>query len=593
MIVPMIKYSFLIHHNDYEVFLNELQEKGVLDVVDRKAEPTEETLNQIQQLKQYERVIRFLKGKQEDEAAKAPEFIKEPSEILDEIVKLQAEYESLRQKTAGLLKQYNQAKPWGDFSVNLVNKLAKEGVFVRFFMVAEKKFNTTWTNEFNLEVISLVDGLTHFVIVQRDNKAINIDAEEMKMPERSANEVLTEKNEFHQRIDEIELYFKNATSFLPVLEEAQLQIENRISFTKVIQNTGKEAENHLMVLEGWLPTNRQKVFEDFLDQRGHFYFISKATPDENVPVLLKNNRFAKLFEPIGNLYSLPTYSELDLTPFFAPWFMLFFGFCMGDVGYGLIVVLASLILKKYVSSELKPILSLGVFLGLATILFGFISGTIAGFEMEKINAFNPVEFIMLNDQTLFYLALGIGMVQILFGLGIQAYAKMRQFGFQYAVSTIGIIIGTLAVLDLTIIKFLGEISMYFVYLSLVMIIFWSDPKGGFFGRLGKGVWDLYGVVTGIFGDVLSYIRLFALGASSGILGFVINSISLPLLDSIPVLGPILFIIVMIVGHGANLALAGLGAFVHPMRLTFVEFYKNSGFLGGGKAYKPFKNLENR
>ncbi len=593
MIVPMKKYSFLIHHSDYEVFLKELQEMGVLDVVDRKAEPTDETVIQIQQLKQYERIIRFLKGKQEEEIGKATEVKKEPGEILDEIVKLQIEYESLRQKTAGLLKQYNQARPWGDFSVDLVNKLTKEGIFVRFFVVAEKKFNPDWANQFNLEVIGLVDGLMHFIIVQHDTKPINIEAEEMKMPERSASELLIEKEELQKRITEIEQYFKNAASVLPILEEARLQLENRISFTKVVQNTGKEAENHLMVLEGWLPSNRQKVFEDFLEKRRHFYFISKATPDENVPVLLKNNRFAKLFEPIGNLYSLPTYSELDLTPFFAPWFMLFFGFCMGDVGYGLIVVLASLILKKFVSAELKPILSLGVFLGSATILFGFISGTIAGFEMEKINAFNVVEFIMLKDTELFYLALAIGMVQILFGLGIQAYAKMRQFGFQYALSTIGIIIGTLAVLDITIIKVLGEVSMYLVYLSLALIVFWSDPKLGIFGRLGKGIWDLYGIVTGIFGDVLSYIRLFALGASSGILGFVINSISLPLLDSIPVLGPILFIIVMIVGHGANLALAGLGSFVHPMRLTFVEFYKNAGFAGGGKAYKPFKKLENR
>jgi len=593
MIVPMKKYSFLIHHSDYEVFLKELQGMGVLDVVDRKAEPTEETVSQIQQLRQYERVIKFLKGKQVEGMTSTMEATKEPVEILDEIVKLQLEHESLRQKAAGLLKQYNLAKPWGDFSVNLVGKLAKEGIFIRFFVVAEKRFNPEWAKQYNLEVISLMDGMTHFVVIQRDNKAIEVDAEEMKMPERSANEILVEKDEFHRRIDEIEQYFKDATAFLHVLEGAKLHLENQISFTKVVQNTGKEAEDHLMVLEGWLPSDRQKEFEDFLEQRGHFYFTSKATPDENVPILLKNNRFARLFEPIGNLYSLPSYSELDLTPFFAPWFMLFFGFCMGDVGYGLIVVLASLILKKFVSAELKPILSLGVFLGLATILFGFISGTITGFEMESIRAFDPVKFIMLNDQALFYLALAIGMVQILFGLGIQAYAKIRQFGFQYGISTIGIIIGTLAVLDLTIIKFLGEISMYFVYLSLVMIIFWSDPKGGFFGRLGKGVWDLYGVVTGIFGDVLSYIRLFALGASSGILGFVINSISLPLLDSIPVLGPILFIIVMIVGHGANLALAGLGAFVHPMRLTFVEFYKNSGFSGGGKAYKPFKNLENR
>jgi len=592
MIVPMKKYSFLIHHNDYEVFLKELQEMGVLDVVDRKAEPTEETLDQIQQFRQYDRVIKFLNGKLDEDHKAVVEINKNPDEILEEIVRMQIELDLLRQKAAGLLKQYNLARPWGDFSVNLVNKLAKEGIYVRFFIVAEKKFDPEWIKRFNLEVISLADGLTHFVIVQRDNKTINIDAEEMKMPERSANEILEEKDSFHRRMDEIEEYFKtSAATIIPLLEVAKRQLENRISFTEVIRNTGKEAEDHLMILEGWLPSDRKADFENFLDQRGHFYFTSKPTPDQNVPVLLKNSKFARLFEPIGNLYSLPKYSEMDLTPFFAPWFMMFFGFCMGDVGYGLVLVIASLILKNRVNAAMRPILSLGVFLGLATIVFGFISGTIAGFQMESIRAFDPVKFIMLNDKELFYLALAIGLVQILFGLGIQAYAKIRQFGFQYAISTIGIIIGTLAVLDLTIIKILGEVSMYIVYLSLFMIIFWSDPKLGFFGRLGKGVWDLYGIVTGIFGDVLSYIRLFALGASSGILGFVINSISLPLLHSIPVLGPILFVMVMIIGHGANLALAGLGSFVHPMRLTFVEFYKNAGFAGGGKAYKPFKNLE--
>ena len=115
----------------------------------------------------------------------------------------------------------------------------------------------------------------------------------------------------------------------------------------------------------------------------------------------------------------------------------------------------------------------------------------------------------------------------------------------------------------------------------------SDPDINIFARFGKGIWDLYSAITGIFGDVLSYIRLFALSASGGILGYVINSISLPVLHSVPVLGPILFIIIMVIGHGANIALSGLGAFVHPMRLTFVEFYKNAGFEGGGKKYKPY------
>ncbi len=587
MIVPMLKYSFLIHHSDYAEFLTEIQHLGVLDVVDRKAEPTRNTLDQIQQLRQCEKTIKFLKTKLQPDVKSETSDL--PENIFQQILDLQGEQEYSKLKAESLLKVLNQARQWGIFSTSLIKKLADENIQVRFFVVSEKKFNPDWEKQFNLEIISQADGHTYFVIVQRDNAPIEIEADEMKHPERSAPEIQEERDALYQRVNEIELYFaKNASSFLPKLEEIKASLENGISFAEVVQNTGKEADDHLMILEGWVPVDKKAEFEKYLNQSGHFFITQRPTPDQQVPVLLKNNRFARLFEPIGKLYALPVYSELDLTAFFAPWFMMFFGFCMADVGYGIVLLLASILLRRWVSSESKSILNLGIFLGSATIVFGFISGTLLGFDMEAIQAFDPVKFVMLNDKELFYLALAIGMVQILFGLGIQAYAKIRQFGFQYGISTLGIIIGTLAVLDLAIIKALGDISKYIVYVSLVLIIFWSDPKLGIFGRLGKGIWDLYGIITGIFGDVLSYIRLFALGASSGILGFVINSISLPLLDSIPVLGPVLFVLVMIVGHGANLALAGLGSFVHPMRLTFVEFYKNAGFTGGGKAYKPFR-----
>lgn len=592
MIVPMVKYSFLIHHREYDDFLKDVQQLGVLDVVDRKAEPTRETIDQIQQLRQCERTIKFLKTKlQPDSKAEAKAL---PDNIFQLILDLQNEQDYSKIKSESLLKTFNQTRPWGVFSSEFIRNLAQEGIIVRFFVVSQKKFKTEWEQQFNLEVISHTDGYTHFVIVQQDQSPIEIDADEMKLPERSASDIQNERDTLQKRFKEIEQYFvDNAATFLPKIEEIKNNLENKISFSTVVQNTGKEADDHLMILEGWVPVNRKDDFENYLNTSGHFFFTEKPTPDQNVPVLLKNNRFARLFEPIGKLYALPVYSELDLTAFFAPWFMMFFGFCMADVGYGVVLLLASIFLRKWVSAEMKSILNLGVFLGVATIVFGFISGTLLGFNMEAIRAFDPVKFVMLNDKELFYLALAIGMVQILFGLGIQAYAKIRQFGFQYGLSTIGIIVGTLAVLDLTLLKAFGQISMYIVYLSLALIVFWSDPKLGIFGRLGKGIWDLYGIITGIFGDVLSYIRLFALGASSGILGFVINSISLPLLDSIPVLGPILFVLVMIVGHGANLALAGLGSFVHPMRLTFVEFYKNAGFTGGGKAYKPFRKNENQ
>ena len=123
-------------------------------------------------------------------------------------------------------------------------------------------------------------------------------------------------------------------------------------------------------------------------------------------------------------------------------------------------------------------------------------------------------------------------------------------------------------------------------LSGVLIVFFNNPDINIFARFGSAIWNAYNVVTGVFGDLLSYIRLFALGISSAILGFVFNDIASQFL-SIKYFGWIPFVLLLVFGHGINLFLASLGGFIHPMRLIFVEFYKNADFIGGGKEYKPF------
>jgi len=245
-------------------------------------------------------------------------------------------------------------------------------------------------------------------------------------------------------------------------------------------------------------------------------------------------------------------------------------------------------IRAQTKPEIKPILSLAQFLGIGTIIFGILTGTFFGINLLNVEVLGKFRNIMLDSQKIFYLALAIGLFQILFGLVIKAINSIRMFGWQYALPSIGWFILILCILDLALLKLATVVTGYLVYAALALIVFWSDPKAGILARIGKGIWDLYGI-TGIFGDVLSYIRLFALGISSAILGFVINTIGLQILGSAPVIGPIMFVVFLIIGHAANLMISSLGAFVHPMRLTFVEFYKNAGFIGGGKEYKPFKN----
>ncbi|HPN81880.1 MAG TPA: V-type ATP synthase subunit I, partial [Spirochaetota bacterium] len=170
--------------------------------------------------------------------------------------------------------------------------------------------------------------------------------------------------------------------------------------------------------------------------------------------------------------------------------------------------------------------------------------------------------------------------------------RVRQYGFSSAISTIGWIILLLSIVGLAAGDAFGpetgplvsSVAGYTALVGVALILFFNDLKVNIFVRIGKGVYELYNI-TGVFGDLLSYVRLFALGISSGILGAVINQLSGQLLG-IPVVGVVLYAVALVVGHTGNMLLGMLGSFVHPMRLTFVEFYKSAGFSGGGKEYKP-------
>lgn len=586
MIVPMYKYSFVVYHREYDTFLDRLSDFGVVDVSAKRDDVDDVIRNKMLLDAQLSDTIKNLVKR--NVTPVESEEQKDGVDIINEVKDIQLSIDKLNQKISLLRKEINLAAPWGSYSTDLIKKLHDEGYTVRFFITPDRRFTEELEKMPNVIVINRFQTAVYFVVVQGKDEILNIDADEIKIPAYSPAQL----QEFLDQA-ELEIAMANkkldyyAERFIPSLDKARQLLKTEIGYQQVMIKTIKHADDKLCVLTGYVPKNSHEELEAYLTASSVIHYRETPVPDDNPPVLLKNGKFARLFEPIGEIFSLPNYNEMDLTPFFAPFFMMFFGFCMGDFAYGVVLVLAGILLRNKVSPSMKGFLNLAIFLGIGTMIFGVISGTIAGFEMEKIAFLEPIRGFMLDDQSIFYLALGLGLVQIIYGMMIQAYFRAKQFGFVYALSLIGILIGLFGVIDYLLLKKGGEFSLYAIYVGVGLMLFFSDPNLGIFGRIGKGLWDLYSTITGIFGDVLSYIRLFALGASGGILGYVINSISLPLLDSVPVIGPIMFFVVMIIGHGANIALSGLGSFVHPMRLTFVEFYKNAGFTGGGKKYNPY------
>jgi V/A-type H+/Na+-transporting ATPase subunit I len=369
--------------------------------------------------------------------------------------------------------------------------------------------------------------------------------------------------------------------------------------------TSKEADEFLMIMEGWVPSDSVESINNFLDKTGAAYITAQPVEGDKVPVLLRIRGLPRKFEKLGELYSLPNYKEMDMTPFFAPFYALFFGFCLGDVGYGILIAIAAIFARRKVQKEFKPMASLVFYLGLTTILFGLLGGTFFGINLYLTNL--PVYrnlSVYFNEQgtdvnmLLFYLSIILGAIQIMFGMFLKAINETIQFGWKYAIGTYGwitLIIGSLlvylvSVLTGTSMEQLKPVLYAVLIVSAIMILPLNNLNRNPLSNFGIGLWNTYNMATGLLGDLLSYIRLFALGISSAILGFVFNSLALSMSGSIPVVSVIVMIIILIFGHGINLFMSGLGAFVHPMRLTFVEFYKNAGFAGGGKRYNPFRKI---
>lgn len=596
MITPMIKYSFLIYHKEYDSFLTNLQDIGVLHIAEKANEYDEETQKALDRIKHINDALRFLDKRGQEESPENGG--QSATDVINDLRNGREEIDQIEQELITLKKDIDKARPWGDFSKEMKEKLKKLNLTPRFFTINEKRFNTDWENQYYLEVINQEGGNMYFVIFQQGDQEIDIDAEEVRLPARPLSELEQTYDDKERRIQEINRMFDDyAVKYQKLLREERQRLQAETEFNEAKNHTERQAEDKIMLLEGWVPDDKEQALTGFLEKQDVLYVREETQPEDptQVPILLKNNKFSRVFQPLQDLFSLPHYHEIDLTPFFAPFFMLFFGFCLGDAGYGIFMLLAVTIYKHTkAKGNMKVYLTMAQWLGLATVIMGIVGGTLFGINLTKVDWTGQFKDIFLKPEQLFYLSLAVGMLQILFGMVIKAANLWRQKGFVHSLSTFGWI---LAILSLIVFSGgdqmgwfkMAEVKTFYnasLIASGVLIFFFSDPKINVFARLGKGVWDAYNVITGVFGDLLSYIRLFAIGISTAILGLVINEIAITF-GQIPYAGPLVFVIIMLVGHIGNLLISGLGSFVHPMRLIFVEFYKNAGFEGGGKRYKPF------
>lgn len=604
MITKMKKLTFLVYHKEYEEFLNSLRELGVVHIVEKQQGAADNTELQ-ENIRLFNRLAATLKLLQNQKHEKNAVIATEGGtaargmQVLDEVDALQTEHGKLSQQLQSYAKEKEVLEVWGNFEPTGIQKLKDAGYIIGFYSCSEGNYKEEWETEYNAMIVNRISSKVFFVTVTKAGQEVDLDVEQAKLPAYSLSrlEALYDTTEQAIEGNEKKLVALSETD-IPSLKAALKELQSQIEFSKVVLSSEQTAGDKLMLIEGWAPAYSKVEIEAYLNDAHVYYEITDPMPGDNVPIRLNNKGFFAWFEPICKLYMLPKYNELDLTPFFAPFFMVFFGLCLGDSGYGLFLFLGATayrLLAKKVTPSMKSIISLIQVLSASTFFCGLLTGTFFGANIYDLDW--PIvqrlkHAVLMDNNDMFRLSLILGVIQILFGMVLKAVNQTIQFGFKYAIATIGWIILLVSTAVSALFSSSELLSMggtaYKVVLCIsgAMIFLFNTPGKNIFMNIGLGLWDSYNMVTGLLGDVLSYVRLFALGLSGGILAGVFNSLAVGMSPDNVIAGPIVMVLIFVIGHAINMFMNVLGAMVHPMRLTFVEFFKNSGYEGGGKEYKP-------
>ena len=576
MITQMKKYTFLVFHREYETFLEQLREVGVVHVTEKAAGMAEDA--HLQELLA--------------KADNARKLIAQgaPDQLLQEKAALES-------RIAATQKEVNKMAIWGDFSAERIAQLKEAGYTLRYFTCPKKLFQEEWG------IVVAEQGATvYFVQVNNADEAPEV-CQEQYLNEKSAADLQKDVEGLNGLLvaqnARIELWAKEN---IPALENELNELQQQIDWKRVTLNTASEADGSLKFLEGFCPIDQVAALDAMLQKQEVYYQAEDPTAEDNTPIKLRNNKFTHLFESLTGMYGWPNYGEFDPTPILAPFFLLFFAMCMGDCGYGiLLIIIGLLIAKKKLNiamfEGLGPIITV---LGVGTTVVGFFLGTFMGIDLYNAEWVpQALKNVMIKGDVMGYdiqmvLAICIGVFHICLAMVVKAICYTKQFGFKENIATWGwllLIVGGLivAILGLTVLPenvFKWALIAVGAVSALAIYIF-NTPGRNPLINIGAGLWDTYNMATGILGDVLSYIRLYALGLAGGMLGAAFNNLgSMVLGDNVITWLP--FALIVIFGHALNLAMSALGAFVHPLRLTFVEYFKNSGYEGKGTLYQPFK-----
>lgn len=436
-----------------------------------------------------------------------------------------------------------------------------------------------------------------------------------KAPAEQLNDIMKELDEKQASIEETQ---KEITELAEYKEDLLLLQDYERARAEKYEVIGQLAQSkNVFILTGYIPQKDiEKLESDLVKNYQIAIEYENPSDDEDVPILLKNNWFARPLEGVLEGFSLPGKGEVDPTMAMALFYYMLFGIMLSDAGYGLIMTLACgfalLKFRKTMEPSLKNSITMFFYCGISTVFWGFMFGSFFGdaidviasvyFGVTDLPVLKPLWFVPMDKpMAMLTFSMALGLIHLMFGLVMKVIQLVRQKDYisilYDAVSWFCLVISCTVLLlsmdmiassfnlDITIPSLVIKIFTVLALISVVIIVATNGRESkNPFKRFLKGLYALYGI-TGYLSDVLSYSRLLALGLATGVICNVVNKMA-SMAGGTGVVGTVVFIIILLVGHALNIAINVLGAYVHTIRLSYVEFF-GKFYEGGGRAFKPF------
>ncbi|MCK9555067.1 hypothetical protein M0R36_04525 [bacterium] len=578
----MKKVNIVVQSKDTSDALERLSSLGLVHVENVES-PHSQAVDEVQKdMYMISRAIEILPPAAEPSSR---ENIEDWGKIINEILDLRDYRSKLAEKSVKLQRHIDTWDDWGDFDISLIRRLRSKDVYVYLAELPVKEFNSLPPDIF-AEIISKSSGLARCALISGEEREFSFKT--AALPDRRLSEVKAEKKEIEDRLGETNRSLEDYARYRKELKMMLEHLEKEIEFEKASAGMGSQGE--LSYLKGYCPFDKVGALENAADENNWAVLAEDPAAGDNVPTLIKNPKWIEIISPVFNIIkTVPGYREVDISVVFLLFFSVFFAMLIGDAGYGALILAAVIFLSVKSGNKMKdktPLFLMYV-LSIATIIWGVLTGTVFGQVWIK-QTFKPLMPWLTVDSNMKELCFIIGAVQLTIAHAWQAARKMPSVVFIADLGWISVIWGAFCLARTFIVG--TEFPVFAGWLfacGISAVLFFTVPFKSFFKDLFPRLITTFLSIIGSFSDVVSYIRLFAVGMASVAIADAFNQMAEGFGWSSAATG-LATVLVLLIGHGLNIVLGAMAVLVHGVRLNVLEFSNHLNMEWSGIEYNPFK-----